>query len=105
VPSTDDLVKLVSVASPGQTVVLRVTEMRSEAEMDQLQAQLEEVQHRTAVEFVVLTHGIEVEHVDAERIDRLMRAVSTMNGWLLSAQTGWGAQDVRGIDDILEGKK
>ena len=39
--------------------------------------------------------------IPVERIARLEKAVSTMAWWLVQAQTGFGVQDARGIEDIL----
>jgi hypothetical protein len=36
------------------------------------------------------------------RLDRIEKAISTMASWLVQAQTGFGEQDARGIDDILK---
>ena len=41
----------------------------------------------------------------AIRIARLEYAVVTMASWLVQAQTGFGARDARGIDEILDGKR
>jgi hypothetical protein len=38
------------------------------------------------------------------RLDRIEEAVRTMAWWLVQAQTGFGQQDARGIEDILDGK-
>lgn len=38
------------------------------------------------------------------RIERLERALGTMAWWLVQAQTGFGAQDARGIERILRGE-
>ena len=40
-----------------------------------------------------------------KRVGRLEDAVSTMAQWLVSAQTGFGAQDAEGIEKILRGEK
>lgn len=40
-----------------------------------------------------------------ERLERLEKALSVMAWWLVQAQTGFGTQDARGIDDILQGVK
>lgn len=37
------------------------------------------------------------------RLDRIERALSTLVWWLVQAQTGFGQQDARGIQDILDG--
>lgn len=37
------------------------------------------------------------------RLERIEKAITTMASWLVQAQTGFGAQDARGIDDILFG--
>ncbi len=36
-----------------------------------------------------------------ERLDRIEKAITTMAWWLVQAQTGFGVQDARGIEDIL----
>jgi hypothetical protein len=101
-----DLHELAAVASPGQTVVLRMLDQISEADMANLRMRMDGMTERTGVHFVAISKDVEVASVRPdERVGRLMRAVATMNGWLHEAQTGWGAQDVRGIDDILEGKE
>jgi hypothetical protein len=35
-------------------------------------------------------------------VARLKKAVETMAWWLVQAQTGFGVQDARGIEDILK---
>ena len=40
-----------------------------------------------------------------QRTARIERALKAMAWWLVSAQTGFGVQDARGIEDILDGKK
>lgn len=42
-------------------------------------------------------------HIQAlyDEVARLRKAVSTMAWWLVQAQTGFGEQDARGIEDIL----
>lgn len=40
-----------------------------------------------------------------EQIERLRFAVATLAWWLVQAQTGFGVQDARGIEDILNGKR
>jgi hypothetical protein len=39
-----------------------------------------------------------------KRVERLEKAVATMAGWLVQAQTGFNAKDVEGIDKILRGE-
>ena len=39
------------------------------------------------------------------RLERIEYAVRTMAWWLVQAQTGFGQQDARGIEDILNGKR
>ncbi len=39
---------------------------------------------------------------DAERIDRLEKAMRVLASWLVQAQTGFGVQDARGIEHILD---
>jgi hypothetical protein len=39
------------------------------------------------------------------RLDRIEEAISTMASWLVTAQTGFGVQDARGIEEILRGEK
>lgn len=43
----------------------------------------------------------EIELGAQERIARLEKAVRTLVWWLVQAQTGFGTQDARGIEDIL----
>lgn len=38
------------------------------------------------------------------RVGRCEDAISTMAQWLVSAQTGFGAQDAEGIEKILRGE-
>jgi hypothetical protein len=38
------------------------------------------------------------------RLDRIEEAVSTLTGWLVSAQTGFNQKDMEGINDILYGR-
>lgn len=40
-----------------------------------------------------------------QRVSRLEEAVSTMATWLVQAQTGFGAEDAKGIEKILRGEK
>lgn len=40
-----------------------------------------------------------------KRLDRQDLAIRTMAHWLHEAQTGFGAQDVLGIEGILDGTK
>lgn len=40
-----------------------------------------------------------------ERLARIEKALTTLAWWLVQAQTGFGEQDARGIDDILAGRK
>lgn len=38
-----------------------------------------------------------------QRVERLEKAVLTMAGWLVDAQTGFGVRDYEGIERILNG--
>jgi hypothetical protein len=38
------------------------------------------------------------------RLDRHEKAIGTMASWLVQAQTGFGAQDAEGIEEILRGE-
>lgn len=40
-----------------------------------------------------------------KRVDNLELAVGTMAQWLVQAQTGFGAEDAKGIEKILRGEK
>ncbi len=42
---------------------------------------------------------------ETQRLDRIEKAITTMAWWLVQAQTGFGIQDARGIEDILAGKR
>ena len=44
----------------------------------------------------------EIELGAQERIARLEKAVRVMSSWLVQAQTGFGVQDARGIEAILD---
>jgi len=52
-------------------------------------------------------HGDEAARLaDLElRVARLERALTTAAWWLVQAQTGFGVNDARGIEDILRGEK
>lgn len=39
-----------------------------------------------------------------KRLDRIEEAITTMAHWLVQAQTGFGEQDVKGIEKILRGE-
>lgn len=41
----------------------------------------------------------------AIRLERVEYALRTMAWWLVQAQTGFGREDARGIDEILDGKR
>ncbi len=38
------------------------------------------------------------------RLDRIEKAIRTTAAWLAQTPGVWGAQDVRGIDEILDGE-
>jgi hypothetical protein len=40
-----------------------------------------------------------------EQIERIEDAIRVLAWWLVQAQTGFGQQDARGIEDILDGKR
>lgn len=40
-----------------------------------------------------------------KRVGRCEDAIRTMAHWLVQAQTGFGEQDAKGIEDILDGTK
>ncbi len=41
------------------------------------------------------------EQIMDARIARIEKAIATMAWWLVQAQTGFGEEDARGIEDIL----
>lgn len=43
-----------------------------------------------------------IEHELIVRVNRLEKAVLTMAWWLVQCQTGFGVQDAKGIEKIIE---
>jgi hypothetical protein len=75
----------------GQTQNSRLAELFAEAAKEASSGF-----HEAAVDWM--------EEATAE-LARQREAISTMAWWLVQAQTGFGMQDARGIEDILSGTR
>jgi hypothetical protein len=93
-----DALEIAAVASPGQTVVLRVLEDVSDAEMQSMRMQMDAMTERTGIHFVAIAKDVEVASV-GDQLERLDKAVRTMSDWL------WEPDKHNIIDAILDGKR